>query len=259
MLLCIQNGSGHDAAWIYLGRGEHSPVNMQCSPATTLTGLQVLVLLQHYPSDPGKMEFLENSDGKAQVQIHMQISWHPSRMPIAWFLEVPIWASKWQMLSILHLKMCHTGVSGLHKIPGNLSWAFGIPLGCPLKSLLCARIGHCTYPTAFIYSWHSLEVIRLQTKRLWEMLWARQMLWEMQCKTVSMDWKQSVSSPNIHQKQPPSLLIYIIVAAIRRQKKLILSTCKTSDDVMALFSTQKRQDFCQLLRDARKLMVQKCI
>ena len=56
------------------------------------------------------------------------------------------------------------------------------------------------------------------------------------------------------RREAPDFLVFVIVAAIRHHRQTVLKTCRTSDDVMALFSTNRKLKFQALVRDVRKLM-----
>jgi len=57
------------------------------------------------------------------------------------------------------------------------------------------------------------------------------------------------------ERKPPNMLAFVIVAAIIHQRKAILNSCRTSDDVMAIFSTTKQKlDLWSLLKGACQLI-----
>lgn len=92
--------------------------------------------------------------------------------------------------------------------------------------------------------------------KLWDQLWASQLLESMskqrpQPKRSGSYWK--INPAPVQEQGAPSLLVFVIVAAIQSKKKKILRTCKTADDVMALFSTPQKMSLDLLLRNARKL------
>lgn len=98
----------------------------------------------------------------------------------------------------------------------------------------------------------------LQAMRLWEMLWARRGL-----AALSGAEPQPNRSRNLQSRaaaeaggesKTPDLLVLVIASAIRHKRQAILKICRSSDDVMALFSTQQRLSLWTLLRGANKLM-----
>ncbi len=56
------------------------------------------------------------------------------------------------------------------------------------------------------------------------------------------------------ERRPPNMLAFVIVAAIVQRRRAILTTCRTSDDVMAIFSTKNKLDLWTLLNRASKLI-----
>ena len=92
--------------------------------------------------------------------------------------------------------------------------------------------------------------------KLWEKLWASQLLEVIskqrpQPKRSGSYWK--INPVPGEEQEAPNLLVFVIVAAIRSRKGAILHKCRTSDDVMALFSTPQKLNLGRLMRSAGKL------
>lgn len=94
------------------------------------------------------------------------------------------------------------------------------------------------------------------------MIWARQMLAARRIPSApegSHVQGQALACAKIGDaKRLPDLLVFVVVCAIRSKRKEILRTCSNADDVMALFSSRRRQDLWGLLQGARKLMKSYC-
>jgi len=56
------------------------------------------------------------------------------------------------------------------------------------------------------------------------------------------------------ERKPPNMLAFVIVAAIVHRRRAVLKTCRTSDDVMAVFSMTRKLDLWALLKGASRLI-----
>lgn len=91
---------------------------------------------------------------------------------------------------------------------------------------------------------------------LWEIMWANQLL-EVKRRTAPKPVRSKSSSsirPMDVERKPPNMLAFVIVAAIVHRRRAVLKTCRTSDDVMAVFSMTRKLDLWALLKGASRLI-----
>lgn len=99
----------------------------------------------------------------------------------------------------------------------------------------------------------------LQVMRLWETIWARDMIRKLRQEESSSDLRNteccssSSSSHEIQTHRQPSMLTFVVAAAVLQQRRAIFRECGSADDVLALFSTQKVR-LEQAVSQAYKLM-----
>ena len=98
-----------------------------------------------------------------------------------------------------------------------------------------------------------------QAMNLWEILWAGQLLKLTKKPPIPVRSESSRSMKPVDRppyRRPPSMLVFVLAAAIIRQRRRILYGCGSADDVMALFATQRIQ-LWPTVRLARSLMRRK--
>lgn len=122
-----------------------------------------------------------------------------------------------------------------------------------LVRLDCAE---CYFAYRMILVMMRRELPLPEVMMLWEIMWANQLL-EVKRRTAPKPVRSESSSsirPMEVDRKPPNMLVFVIVAAIIHQRKAILYSCRTSDDVMAIFSIKRKLDLWSLLKGASKLI-----